>query len=160
MIKNCLPIKQTQVQSLIQKIPHDTRHLSPCVTTTEPVLWNPGATTPDTLRVHAIQWEACASQPGFWLCLLATTTEKPVQHSQKLINQLIFFNILIKRNTSRSSCFSTQIAELCKRVNRFIRKKIMNVRSLWFLKQSLAVTFFSSSSSQSIRNWSGMMSHN
>ena len=65
------------------------------------------------------------------------------------------------RNTSKSSCFSSQIAGLCKRVNRFIRKKkLWMVRSLCFIKKSLAVTFFSSSSSQSIRNWSGMMSQN
>ena len=42
-LRICLPMQGTQVQSLIEKIPHAADQLSPRDTTVEPVLQSPGA---------------------------------------------------------------------------------------------------------------------
>ena len=66
--------------------PHAAEQLSPCTTTTEPVLQSPGVATtefilsilkPMLLNKRAPQWEACA--PQLEQLLLVTTGEKPTQ---------------------------------------------------------------------------------
>ena len=42
-----LPMQGHGFKSWSGKIPHATEQLSPCITTTEPVLWSPLATTPE-----------------------------------------------------------------------------------------------------------------
>ena len=37
-LRICLPMQGTQVRALVRKIPHAAEQLSPCTTTTEPVL--------------------------------------------------------------------------------------------------------------------------
>ena len=66
-----------------EKIPHVMEQLSPCTTTTEPVLWNPGAasTEPTCPKVHAPQGEAIAVRSPRSTTeeesLLDATREKP-----------------------------------------------------------------------------------
>ena len=44
-LRICLPMQGTRVQALVREDPTCTEQLSPCATTTEPVLWSPQATT-------------------------------------------------------------------------------------------------------------------
>ena len=55
-----LPMQGTRVRALVRKIPHAAEQLSPCATTTEPVLTNLRATTTEACapRARALQREA------------------------------------------------------------------------------------------------------
>ena len=54
-----LPVQETRDPSLVQEAPTCAKHLSPCTTTTEPVLWGPGTATtkPTHDKAWALQWE-------------------------------------------------------------------------------------------------------
>ena len=49
-LRTHLPMQETWVQSLLWKIPHATQQLSPCATTSEPVLDGLGDATTEPLR--------------------------------------------------------------------------------------------------------------
>ena len=51
-------MQRTPVWSLSRKIPHDTKQLSQCATTTEPLLWSPRATTTEA----QVPWHPCATE--------------------------------------------------------------------------------------------------
>ena len=52
-----LPVQETRDPSLVQEAPTCAKHLRPCSTTTEPVLWSPGTATtkPTYPRAQALQ---------------------------------------------------------------------------------------------------------
>ena len=54
-----LPVQETRDPSLVQEAPTCTKYLSPGSTTTEPVLWGPGAATTKSMhpRARALQRE-------------------------------------------------------------------------------------------------------
>ena len=51
-----LPVQKTRDSSLVQEDPTCKKHLSPCIITTEPVLWSPGTAT---TRPHTIEPGLC-----------------------------------------------------------------------------------------------------
>ena len=92
------------LESWYRKIPHAKEQLSPCITTTEPVLWNPEATT--TEPTHHSYWSLGTLEPV--LCNirshrneeppLAKTREKPEQQGRPSTTKnkqikLLFFKI-------------------------------------------------------------------
>ena len=54
-LRICPTMQRTSVWSLSRKIPHDTKQLSQCATTTEPLLWSPRAETTET----EVPWCPC-----------------------------------------------------------------------------------------------------
>ena len=83
------------------KIPHAWEQLSPCATTTEPVLWSPGALEPvckDCVQgLKPARPIACAQQPGkppLWKACTPQLEKSPCsnedQHSHKLISKIIY----------------------------------------------------------------------
>ena len=60
-LRNSPPMKETQVWSLVSKISQTTGQLSPCATSTEPVLWSQRAGT--TKPTCSNYWSLCAQSP-------------------------------------------------------------------------------------------------
>ena len=52
VVKNLLPLQETQVRSLIWNIPHAEKQLNLNTTTIEPVLWNLEATTTEPIHLN------------------------------------------------------------------------------------------------------------
>ena len=77
-IRICLSMRGTGVQSLSGKIPHALEQLSPCVTTTEPVLSSPQAATTEAMHLEPVlcnRRNHCNEKPRWRVGPLSATRE-------------------------------------------------------------------------------------
>ena len=79
VVKNLLPLQETQVRSLIWNIPHAEKQLNLNTTTIEPVLWNLGATT--TEPIHLNYRSLHTLEPVFYK--RSYHNEKPAHRNQR-----------------------------------------------------------------------------